>query len=139
MFRKIQHNKGIKIESRLEAWLVFLSMDDPEAVIQVIEKYPDFHSLYEQVYIVCQNIEEVMGMFSEELRELDRNTVQLMIDEMQEELNQARKELEKKEKELKQKEKEAKQKEKEEKQKEEEAEAKYQQALARIRELEAKQ
>lgn len=84
-------------------------------------------------------IEEVMGMFSEELRELDRNTVQLMIDEMQEELNQARKELEKKEKELKQKEKEAKQKEKEEKQKEEEAEAKYQQALARIRELEAKQ
>lgn len=139
MFREIQHNKGINIEGRREAWLAFLSMDEPEAVIQVVEKYPDFRALYEQMYMVCRNIEEVMGMFSEELRELDRNTVQLMIDEMQEELNQARKELEKKEKELKQKEKEAKQKEKEEKQKEEEAEAKYQQALARIRELEAKQ
>ncbi len=31
-------------------------------------------------------------MFSEELRELDRNTVQLMIDEMQEELDEARRE-----------------------------------------------
>ena len=28
-------------------------------------------------------MEKVMGMFSEELREMDRNTVQYMIDEMQ--------------------------------------------------------
>ena len=33
---------------------------------------------------MAHNVERVMGMFSEELRELDRNTVQLMIDEMQE-------------------------------------------------------
>lgn len=63
-------------------------MDDPEAIISIIEKYPDFRALYEQVYNICRNVEEVMNMFSEELRELDRNTVQLMIDEMQEELNQ---------------------------------------------------
>lgn len=35
-----------------------------------------------------------MGMFSEELRELDRNTVQLMIDEMQEEIDALKKERE---------------------------------------------
>lgn len=35
-----------------------------------------------------------MGLFSKELRELDRNTVQLMIDEMQEELEQKKKEAE---------------------------------------------
>ncbi|MFR5569454.1 MAG: hypothetical protein ACLTLJ_11150, partial [Eisenbergiella massiliensis] len=35
------------------------------------------------VYEVCRNMEKVMGMFSEELREMDRNTVQYMIDEMQ--------------------------------------------------------
>ena len=44
-----------------------------------------------------------MGLFSKELRELDRNTVQLMIDEMQEKLEQKREELEQKREELKHK------------------------------------
>lgn len=39
-------------------------------------------------------------MFSKELAELDRNTVQLMIDEMEEELESKSKELESKSKEL---------------------------------------
>lgn len=90
IFREIQHNKNIRIENRLDAWLAFLCMDEPEAVIAVMEKYPDFKEIYGQIYSICQNIEEVMGMFSEELRKLDRNTVQLMIDEMQEELEQER-------------------------------------------------
>ena len=40
--------------------------------------------MYEQVYEICRNIEQVMGMFSKELYELDRNTVRYMIDELQE-------------------------------------------------------
>ncbi len=94
IFREIQQNKHIRIENRLEAWLAFLSMDEPEAVISVIEKYSDFKAMYGQIYEICRNIEEVMGMFSKELRELDRNTVQLMIDEMQEELNQVKRKAE---------------------------------------------
>ena len=94
IFREIQHNKHIRIENRLEAWLAFLCMDEPEALISIIEKYSDFKAMYEQIYDICRNIEEVMGMFSKELREMDRNTVQLMIDEMQEELNQKKQELE---------------------------------------------
>lgn len=43
---------------------------------------------------MAHNVERVMGMFSEELRELDRNTVQLMIDEMQEEIDALKKERE---------------------------------------------
>ena len=50
----------------------------------MIEKYPDFKAMYEQVYEICRNIEQVMGMFSKELYELDRNTVRYMIDELQE-------------------------------------------------------
>ena len=73
---------------------MFLSMDEPEAVISIIEKYSDFKAMYGQIYEICRNIEEVMGMFSKELRELDRNTVQLMIDEMQEELNQVKRKVE---------------------------------------------
>ena len=94
IFREIQQNKHIRIENRLEAWLAFLSMDEPEAVISIIEKYSDFKAMYGQIYEICRNIEEVMGMFSKELRELDRNTVQLMIDEMQEELNQVKRKAE---------------------------------------------
>ncbi len=54
-------------------------------IIALIEKYPQFKSMYEQIYEICENIEQVMGMFSKELYELDRNTVQYMIDELQEE------------------------------------------------------
>lgn len=32
---------------------------------------------------MCQNMAKIMGLFSKELQELDRNTVQYMIDEMQ--------------------------------------------------------
>ena len=39
--------------------------------------------MYDEAYMICRNIEEVMDMFSEELYELDKNTVQYMIDEMQ--------------------------------------------------------
>ena len=59
------------------------STQDPERIIDLINKYPMFRQMYGDVYEVCRNVEKVMGMFSEELRELDRNTVQYMIDEMQ--------------------------------------------------------
>ena len=39
--------------------------------------------MYEEIYVMCQNVEKVMEMFSKELIQLDRNTVQYMIDEMQ--------------------------------------------------------
>lgn len=83
IYGKKHQNKGIK--DRLNAWLTFLSTDAPEDIIALIEKYPDFKPMYEQVYEICQNIEQVMGMFSKELYELDRNTVRYMIDELQEE------------------------------------------------------
>ena len=153
IFREIQQNKHIRIENRLEAWLAFLSMDEPEAVISIIEKYSDFKAMYGQIYEICRNIEEVMGMFSKELRELDRNTVQLMIDEMQEELNQVKRKVEEekqKAEEEKQKAEEEKQKAEEERQKAEEERQKaerkeqeleetrqaYEKALKRIEELE---
>jgi hypothetical protein len=92
IYGKKHQNKGIK--DRLNAWLTFLSTDAPEDIIALIEKYPDFKPMYEQVYEICQNIEQVMGMFSKELYELDRNTVRYMIDELQEENKRNLKEIE---------------------------------------------
>ena len=57
---------------------------------EIIEAYPEFRGMYEDVYEICRNIEGVMTMFSKELLELDRNTVQYMIDEMQDEINAQR-------------------------------------------------
>lgn len=87
----------------MDAWLAFFSIDDPEVIVDLVEKYPYFRSMYEEVYEMCRNTEKVMNMFSKELRELDRNTVQYMIDEMQEELGGKTKELEGKAKELEEK------------------------------------
>ena len=69
------------------AWLLFFSSDDPNDIIQLITEYPEFQAMYEQAYQMCRNVEQIMSIFSEELRILDRNTVQLMIDEMQDTIN----------------------------------------------------
>ena len=88
IFKKNRHNEPI--QSRLDAWLTFFSEDEPARIAELITNYPEFKFMYEDIYRICQNTEEIMGFFSEELRILDRNTVQLMIDEMQDELDAAR-------------------------------------------------
>ena len=101
-FRSIKHNKSSKmiINNRLEAWLAFMCMDEPDDILSIIEKYSDFKEMYEQAYDVCRNIEEVMQMFSKELLELDRNTVKLMIDDMQKEIDCQREQLSQKDEEM---------------------------------------
>ncbi len=83
IFRKKLHNKGVEKKNRLEAWLTFLSEDDPELILKLSEAYPEFGALYQEVYELCQNTERIMGIFSKELEELDKKTVEYMIDEMQ--------------------------------------------------------
>ncbi|MCM1084036.1 MAG: Rpn family recombination-promoting nuclease/putative transposase [Clostridium sp.] len=85
IFKGKLYVKGI--ENKLDAWLSFLACDDPVIIAKLIAEYPEFKKLYEDAYYICQNVERVMNMFSEELRILDRNTVQLMIDEQQAEID----------------------------------------------------
>ena len=87
--------------TEVEAWLTFLSSDNPERIISLISEYPEFKPMYEEVYELCRNTEEVMRMFSEELAILDKNTVQYMIDEMQAELNKKDNELAERNEEIK--------------------------------------
>ncbi|PWJ51591.1 PD-(D/E)XK nuclease family transposase [Faecalicatena contorta] len=104
IFKENTHNKGIKNE--LDAWLTFISFDEPEKMIELIENYPEFKEMYEEVYQMCLNMERVMGMFSKELRELDRNTVQYMIEEQKKNLAEKQKEVAEKQKEVVEKQKE---------------------------------
>ena len=82
IFRENKHNRDIK--AKRDAWLTLFSNDDPDVIIELIEEYPEFRQIYEEAYEICLNVERVMDMFSKELYELDKNTVQYMIDEMQE-------------------------------------------------------
>ena len=91
IFRGIYHNN---LRNKTEAWLTFLSTDEPEIIIELISQYPEFKEMYEEIYVMCQNVEKVMEMFSKELIQLDRNTVQYMIDEMQDTIDVQKEELE---------------------------------------------
>ena len=91
IFSGILHNGGIK--DKLDAWLTFLSVDEPEMIVRLITEYPQFKVYYEEIYQLCRDTEKVMEMFSKELQELDRNTVQYMIDEMQEVIDAQKKDL----------------------------------------------
>ncbi len=88
IFRNIPHNN---IEE-LDAWLLFLSSDDPHHIHQVVEKYPFFQELYKEIINFRYHPKELITMYSEALAIMDRNTVNLMIDEMKQELEQLEKE-----------------------------------------------
>ena len=100
IFKKILHNRNIDIKNKLEAWLTFLSVDEPEVILKMIEAYPEFKPLYQEVYELCRDLEKVMNMFSRELAELDRNTVQYMIDEMQDKIDEQGSKLKEKDQEI---------------------------------------
>lgn len=57
-------------------------------ILRLIMDYPKFEDLYRDVYMLCLNLERMMEMFSKELAELDKNTVQYMIDEMQDTIDE---------------------------------------------------
>ena len=93
IFQESKQNRDIK--DKRDAWLTLFSSDEPEIIIGLIEAYPEFREIYEEGYEICLNVERVMEMFSKELYELDRNTVQYMIDEMQDTIDAQKDELEK--------------------------------------------
>lgn len=78
-------------------------MDDPDMIIQLITEYPEFKVMYQQAYEICRNVEALMGIFSEELWIMDRNTVKYMVDQMQEEIDSQKQEISIQKQQLKQK------------------------------------
>ncbi len=88
IFMRNPHNRDRR--SRKDAWLTLFSSDDPDRIVELLEDYPEFKDIYRDGYQICRNMEKVMGIFSEELYMLDRNTERYMFDEMQNELDEMR-------------------------------------------------
>ena len=81
-YRESVHNE---INTKLDAWLNFFSYEDPDHVLQLIDKYPEFLPMYQDIAEFRKNPREVMGMFSEALRIMDRNTTKYWIDSLKQE------------------------------------------------------
>ncbi|MCM1128082.1 MAG: hypothetical protein NC429_16630, partial [Lachnospiraceae bacterium] len=90
---KWQFLMSLTIKVRKDAWLTLFSSDEPDKIAELIKAYPEFREIYKEAYGICLNVERVMDMFSKELYELDKNTVQYMIDEMQETIDQQKDKL----------------------------------------------
>ncbi|MBO5282537.1 MAG: PD-(D/E)XK nuclease family transposase [Lachnospiraceae bacterium] len=96
IFKKCMQNKAIR--TLQEAWLTFLSEDDPGRVAELLQSFPEFIGMYKTLYGMSKDMVRMMGFFSEELRMMDKDTVQYMIDEQQKIIDQNRVRLEEKEK-----------------------------------------
>lgn len=90
-FRKYPYPKD---RSEQTAWLSLLATEDIKEADELIEEYPWLEEIYQETAGLRKKPEEVLGMYSEALRILDRNTVRYMIEEQKKEIEQNKKELE---------------------------------------------
>ena len=72
-------------------------------IVQLIKQYPKFIPMYREIYELCRNVEQVMGLFSKELQILDKNTVQYMIDQMQDTIDEQQSTIQEQQNTIKQK------------------------------------
>ena len=70
------------ISNNLDAWLTFLSSDKSEDIVSLINSYPEFMELYQEIAALRTKPKELISMYSEALAIADKNTVKLMIDDM---------------------------------------------------------
>ena len=100
IFRRTIQDKSMEERTALEAWLTFLTAEDPAEICEFIRAFPEFGEIYRKLYGMYNNIRGAMSMFSEQLRIMDENTINLMIDEMREELEKNKEMLQQKDEEI---------------------------------------
>ena len=92
VFRKMPHNKI----NKLEAWLYFIGSDRPKDIYRVIEAFPEFKELYNELLMLRYKTKELVGMFDvikEALRAADEGTVEYMVEEQQREIAEQQRKL----------------------------------------------
>ena len=84
-----------KDSSELEAWLTFLSATDPLVIGALIEAFPCFAPIYQEIMEFAKDPKELIGMLSKELYIMDKNMERLMVSQLQEEVTAAKAERDK--------------------------------------------
>lgn len=71
-----------------------MSDSDPKRLAELFQAFPQFVEMYETLYNMDKDMVRAMGFFSKELRIMDQNTAQYMIDEMESRLDRLQVEME---------------------------------------------
>lgn len=88
-----RENGYAKKEDDLTIWLSLLSTETMDEAERLIRKYPWLEAIFEEMSGYVYKPEEVLSMFSDALKIMDKNTVRYMMDEMQEELSETKSKL----------------------------------------------
>ena len=78
-FHKVSQN----IDTKLQAWLTFLSSAEPADILKLVSAYPEFKEYYKDIVEFRIKPKELISMYSEALAILDHNTELYMISELQ--------------------------------------------------------
>ena len=90
VFRKSEYSKHRDPKDRLVGWLSFFCTEHAEAAEALCHDYPWLSELYAEMAEFGRRPEELMTMFSEMLREMDRNTIRYMVDDMKEQIEKGK-------------------------------------------------
>jgi len=86
VFQKSEYAKIRNPEDRLAGWLSFFCTENIDDAEELCQTYPWLSDFYVEMAQFGRKPEEMIGMFSEMLREMDRNTIRYMVDDMQEKI-----------------------------------------------------
>ena len=86
--------------NRVTAWLSLLATRNVDDLTEILAVYPWLEAIYQDMASYLHKPEEVLTMFSDALKILDHNTVQYMIDEMQNTIDDQKAQLSDKESQL---------------------------------------
>jgi len=84
VFKKSEYSRHRDPEEHLAGWLSFFCTENVEDVETLCRNYPWLSELYAEMAQFGRKPEELMTMFSEMLREMDRNTIRYMVDDLKE-------------------------------------------------------
>ena len=85
VFHQIPYHKE---KNMVTGWLSFLTTESLEDAEQLLVDYPWLTEIYQEIASYRENPREALMMFSDALRELDRNTMQYMIDEQMKQMEE---------------------------------------------------
>ena len=76
------------IDTEQKAWLSFLTADDPDEIVRLVNAYPEFLPCYRDIISFRRRPKDLITTFSDALREMDRNTEIYMVEQLAKEVQE---------------------------------------------------
>ncbi len=76
------------IDTEQKAWLSFLTADEPDEIVRLVNAYPEFLPCYRDIISFRRRPKDLITTFSDALREMDRNTEIYMVEQLAKEVQE---------------------------------------------------